>query len=98
MESSGGLEPLIPIIVWLAMAVIVTVLATRKGRNGFLWFVYGILLWPVALIHILIADSAVERDRKRALMEGKMPCPSCKQMIMQGAMKCPFCQTKLVKM
>ena len=92
------LEPLVPIVVWVAISIAVALIARSKGRNGFLWFLYGILLWPVALVHILVADRASVRDMKRALIDGKMPCPACKQMIMQGALKCPFCQTGLVKL
>lgn len=32
-------------------------LAASKGRSGALWFLYGLLVFPVALIHALVIET-----------------------------------------
>lgn len=39
------------VIVWFIMGALVAMVANSKGRNAALWFVYGFLVWPIALIH-----------------------------------------------
>jgi len=37
---------------WIVMALAVAVIASTKGRSGFGWFFYGLVIWPVALAHV----------------------------------------------
>lgn len=39
-------------LFWIVMALVVAVIASTKGRSGFGWFFYGLLIWPVALAHV----------------------------------------------
>jgi hypothetical protein len=39
-------------LFWFVMALVVAVIASTKGRSGFGWFFYGLLIWPVALAHV----------------------------------------------
>lgn len=44
-------------LVWIVMAIIVAMIADSKGRSSGWWFFYGLLLWPIALVHILLKES-----------------------------------------
>lgn len=48
-------------MAWLLLAFVLTALvamiATVKGRSGAAWFLYALLLFPVALIHVLLIRS-----------------------------------------
>jgi hypothetical protein len=42
-------------VTWISIAIVivVTLIAWKKGLSVFRWFVYAIVLGPVALVHIL---------------------------------------------
>lgn len=42
---------------WLMMGGVVAIIANSKGKNPFLWFLYGAMIWPIALTHILVTKS-----------------------------------------
>lgn len=47
------------LLIWVIMAVFVAMIANSRGRNPALWFVYGAIFWPIALIHVsLLRDGA----------------------------------------
>lgn len=64
------------------MGLIVAGLASGKGKSAITWFIYGVLLWPIALIHILVSN------------DGTKKCPKCFSKIDKRATTCPFCQRK----
>lgn len=78
-------------IFWLIMAAIVALIALNKGRSGIGWFLYGFLIWPIALVHILLAIRIAQGDRRLAERQGRRPCLHCAEMIKREAAICPFC-------
>ena len=58
-ESITGTLILFAILGFLACAVPTATIALDKGRGGFLWFVLGAFLGPIALIIALI-NGAIE--------------------------------------
>lgn len=40
---------------WVMMAVITAMVASSRGRSAIGFFIYGLLIWPVALTHALIS-------------------------------------------
>jgi len=70
------------LIIPLVMGLIVAGLASSKGKSAITWFIYGVLLWPIALIHILVSN------------DGTKKCPKCFSKIDVRATACPFCQHK----
>jgi hypothetical protein len=46
---------------WLLLAFVlcglVAMIATIKGRSGLAWFFYAVLIFPIALIHVLMIRS-----------------------------------------
>lgn len=84
------------LIFWIVLPVIVALIANSKGRSGLGWFLYAFLIWPVALVHILLVGRTPEGEMKKALSEGRVPCPHCKEMIKKEAHVCPHCRRDLV--
>jgi hypothetical protein len=39
---------------WFIPATLVALIAVAKGRGGCGWFIYAFLLWPIALLHVLL--------------------------------------------
>lgn len=42
------------VFLWAMMGVIVAMVARSKGRSAVPWFVYGAIIWPVALTHAIL--------------------------------------------
>lgn len=82
-------------IFWFVMAVAVTLVASSKGYSRFLWFFYGLLIWPIALVHILTLPKSAERIEEEKIKEGRIKCPSCSEWILGTAKSCPHCSSKL---
>ncbi len=45
------------LLFWIIMGVVVGIIANSKGKSFFPWFLYGVLIWPVALTHIIVTKS-----------------------------------------
>lgn len=67
----------------IVLAVIPAFIALYKGRNFLTWWLYGVLLWPVALVHVLVTRP-----------NGK-PCPRCSEHVMRKSATCPYCLLEL---
>ncbi len=70
-------------------AVIVAMIADHKGRNVMGWFVFGLVLWPFALVAIFLEDNG-SPDKSR------LPCPHCAELVLAKAKVCPHCQGEIV--
>lgn len=80
------------VIAALVLGLIPAFIASLKGRNFILWYIYGVLLFIIALIHSLIIskDEKTIAEEKRA--QGYTECPFCKEYVKPGALVCPHCQ------
>jgi hypothetical protein len=69
----------------LVLAAIIGLLpawiASRKGQSFFGWWVFGGLLFIVALPIALM-----QKDRRPT-------CPDCREVVHSDAVKCPHCQS-----
>jgi len=45
------------LLFWIIMGVVVGIIANSKGKSFFPWFFYGLMIWPVALTHIIVTKS-----------------------------------------
>ena len=72
-------------------------IAMNKGKSFALWWLYGVLLFIVALPHALLMKSDVATLERQALSSGMKKCPHCAELIKQEAKVCRFCSRDLVE-
>ncbi len=65
-------------ILALFIGFIPAMIAKNKGKNFLAWYIYGVLLFIIALPHALI-------------MKSNYQCPHCKSNIDPTATVCPKC-------
>ena len=83
------------VLIVLVLGIIPALIAQSKGRNFFAWYIYGVLLFIVALIHSLVISKSPEAIKKEQLAQGYFDCPYCKEPVKQGASVCPHCRKDL---
>jgi hypothetical protein len=84
------------IIFWVIMGGVVAMIAGSKGHSAGLWFIYGALIWPIALVHILVTPAAVGHQERVALQSGNKKCPRCAEIVKSEARVCRFCSHEFV--
>ena len=77
------------VLVIIGPAIIVAKIAQRKGYTVSLWFLYGLLIWPAALMHLLVISDIEQAIKRVAHPEWVHPCPNCTAMIWRHAQACP---------
>ncbi len=89
-SSSGGL--IVWLVILLVAAVIPASIASRKGRNFVGWYIYGVLLWIVALIHSLLLRPNPKLIEEKDLKRGELKkCPNCAELVKSDARVCRYC-------
>ena len=80
------------ILIWsIVLGLIPALIARSKGRSFALWWLYGALLFIVALPHSIIIKADREYIEKRQLADGMKKCPFCAEMINGDARVCKHC-------
>ncbi len=84
------------IILAILIGIIPAYIAKNKGKDFVTWWVYGALLFIVALPHSLIMKGDVENIERDQLDQGMQKCPFCAEIIKGEAKVCRYCNNKLV--
>ena len=87
----------------MAILVLVTLLglipaaiARSKGHSFAGWWLYGALLFIVALPHSLLLRTDAEAIDKRKLEQGYRKCLECAELFRKEALRCPHCRALAV--
>jgi hypothetical protein len=73
------------LILLILLGTIVGKLAKSGGRSFLLWFAYGALLFPVAIVHIKKARPLAKK------------CPACWELVRRSAIVCRHCDFQFVE-
>lgn len=75
------------VIIAILLGMIPAYIASAKGRNFVLWWIYGTLLFAFAIIHAIAAKPA----ERNLLHYGMRYCPHCHRPVRIEADSCPHC-------
>lgn len=78
--------------VWVIWAIVVSIIASSRGRRGFTWFLIAILISPLLATILVLALGRPGPDYK-----AHKRCPDCRELILMDAVKCKHCGTALAR-
>jgi hypothetical protein len=81
-----------PVLFAILIGLVVGIIAYYKGRNFLLWWLYGAMIFPVALAHAIMLPVDPEYMAQKKMAAGMKMCSSCAEWIQQKAKICRFCQ------
>lgn len=91
MSNETGLIVFI-FIAAVVLGIIPAAIAQEKGYNFFAWWVFGTLLFIVALLAAFLIGPTTKKEEERGLDSGELErCPDCAEPVRAQAARCRFC-------
>jgi uncharacterized paraquat-inducible protein A len=93
--STAGALALIAIgsaVVWGLPAAVI---AEDRGRSAAVYFIFGMLLGPLAIVHALVQPRTFHAELRRQEAQGRHRCAHCSAFVYQDAPSCPYCHEDL---
>lgn len=86
---------------YFVFAIVVGVVASSRGRSGFLWFLLAILISPLLSIILVLALNNKAHEKlaeiqNQNLISTHVKCPDCAELVKKEARVCKHCSCKLI--
>ena len=78
-------------VIVAMLAVLPSMIAGSKGLDRVGWWMYGVWVFPIALVHALVVKPTVEAQDADAEAEGRVRCKFCAEYIRPEAVVCRWC-------
>ena len=75
----------------ILLGLIPAAIAKSKGRSFGLWWLYGALIFIVALPHALMMRPNIQGLDEQAKLSGFRKCPYCAEFVRPDAIVCKHC-------
>lgn len=82
------------VVVWLAFAILTSIVAASKGRSGFGWLLLSLAFGFFALLAVALMPGS---QKEAATPQGERDCPFCAERIKVAAVKCRHCGSEIEK-